>query len=426
MYVAELDRPWLETPFVFRGFEISNQAEIRILQSHCRVVYVDMEKSRLSRDQVEELEAAAPAVDSGTQRFRRPSEQPGRWRRRLRRLALRMGIARQSGVTRRDAEGRYQIASTVRREARKAQAAFEQLNAFHARLLSAVEQFGRVSFDAARKAVAPMIDSILRNPNAMAWVVYSGKSAPENYKRAVATSVWCTMFGRHLAFDRQRLEDLAIGGLLLDIGYVNLPAEVRKAAGRLTVDQRLLMETHVEEGVRILQASQGVSEDMLDMVRCHQERGDGSGYPAGLRIRQIPNFGLIAAIADCYDAMTSEKGYSSAAAGYDAARALNDMRGTVFPSEVVEQFLRTVGMFPTGSIVELNDGRVGVVLEQNPDNALRPKILVILNKSHKKLKKPKVQQLADLTMDATSRKAVWIVEGHGHGAFGIEPRNLFG
>ncbi len=124
--------------------------------------------------------------------------------------------------------------------------------------------------------------------------------------------------------------------------------------------------------------------------------------------------------------MTSAKAYSSAAAGYDAARALNEMRGKQFPAEVVEQFLRTVGMFPTGSIVELNDGRIGVVLEQNPDNSLRPKIMVVLDKNHKPLRKPEVQQLSNLTMDATSRKAVWIVEGHGHGAFGIEPRNLFG
>ncbi len=425
MYVADLDRPWLETPFVFRGFEISDRAEIEILRSHCRVVYVDPEKSRLSRDRLEELERAAPADDSGTRRLRRLEEQPGFWQRRLQSLALRLDVARWFGITPQDADGYYQVVSTVRREAGKAQAAYEQLNAFHARLMSAVSKFGRVSIDAARKAVAPAIDSILRNPNAMGWVIFSGKSAPEDHNRAVATSVWCTMFGRHLAFDRQRLEDLAIGGLLLDIGYVSLPAEVRQAAGRLTLDQRLLLETHVAEGIRILQASQDVSENMLDMVRCHQERGDGSGYPAGLTARQIPSFGLIAAIADCYDAMTSERAYSSAAAGYDAARALNDARGKLFPAEVVEQFLRTVGMFPTGSIVELNDGRVGVVLEQNPDNALRPKIMVVLDKSHKRLKKPKVEPLADLTKDATSRKAVWIVEGHGHGAFGIEPRNLF-
>ena len=115
----------------------------------------------------------------------------------------------------------------------------------------------------------------------------------------------------------------------------------------------------------------------MDMVRCHQERADGSGYPAKLKGIETPSFGRIAAIADSYDAMTSENSYSSASAGYDAARELNNMRGREFQSEVVEQFLRAVGMFPTGSIVELNDGRIGAVLEQNPDNPLRPKVMLL-------------------------------------------------
>jgi hypothetical protein len=123
--------------------------------------------------------------------------------------------------------------------------------------------------------------------------------------------------------------------------------------------------------------------------------------------------------------MTSVNSYSSASAGYDAARELNTMRGREFQAEVVEQFLRAVGMFPTGSIVELNDGRIGVVLEQNPDNPLRPKLLLLLDKSHKPLAKPQIKQLRDLPADTTSRRALWIVNGHGHGAFGLDPRKIF-
>jgi HD-GYP domain-containing protein (c-di-GMP phosphodiesterase class II) len=425
MYVTELDRPWLETPFVFQGFQISNRTEIDILQSCCRYVYVDREKSDLSAEQVRALEQAGSDVGVDA---RKPSGdlQAGNWQRRFRDLLLRFDLARWLGTDPRDASGRYRISSTVRREAGKARMAYERMASFHARLLDAVKKHGRVSIDATRQAVAPAIDSILRNPNAMAWVAFSRKSAPTEHDRAVATSVWCTMFGRQLAFDRQRIEDLAMGGLLLDIGYAALPDGITDSAGRLTLDQRILQETHVEEGVKILQASDGVHQDVLDMVRCHQERADGSGYPAGMTGHETPSFGRIAGIADCYDAMTTEKAYSSASAGYDAARALNDMRGKDFQAEVVEQFLRTVGMFPTGSIVELNDGGIGVVLEQNPENALRPKIMLVLDSDKKPLKTPKVRELRDLPMDATSRKATWIVNGLGHGAFGIEPRTFFG
>ncbi|MBT8087138.1 MAG: DUF3391 domain-containing protein [Gammaproteobacteria bacterium] len=425
MYVAELDRPWLETPFVFQGFEISNRTEVEILRSCCRYVYVDPAKGSLSPEQREQLEKLEAASGHTGRRREQGDADPGKWRRRFNALLLRFNLARWLGSGARDARGRYRISSTVRREASKALAAYQHLISFQARLREAVKVHGRVSIDALRQAVKPATDSIIRNPNAMAWVVFSRKSAPDEFDRAVATSVWCTMFGRHLAFDRQRLEDLAIGGLLLDIGYVALDGEVTNAATSLSLDERIHQEKHVEEGVRILQASQGVHQNIVDMVQCHQERADGSGYPQGLTGEETPSFGRIAGIADCYDAMTSDRAYSTASAGYDAARELNDMRGKQFQAEVVEQFLRTVGMFPTGSIVELNDGRIGVVLEQNPENALRPKIMVVMNSDKQPLRSPQVLQLRDVPMDATSRKGAWIVQGHGLGAFGVEPRAFF-
>lgn len=425
MYVSELDRPWLETPFVFQGFEISNQAEIDILRSSCDFVHVDVDRSNLTPAQSKVLK---DAVSSGSRRARSsiPGKRaPGKWRLRIRDLMLRYDLSRYLGGGQRDASGHYPISSTVRREAGRASAAFEQACAFQRGMLKRVSKKGSVDIAATRRALRPIVDSILRNPNAVAWVIFSRKTTPDDYNRAVATSVWCIMFGRHLAFDRQQLDDLAVGGLLLDIGNLGLPEGLNIKIGELSAEQRKLQEEHVAIGVEILRASQHVPENVRDMVSCHQERADGSGYPAKLKGIETPSFGRIAAIADSYDAMTSESSYSSASAGYDAARELNNMRGREFQSEVVEQFLRAVGMFPTGSIVELNDGRIGVVLEQNPDNPLRPKVMLLFDKSHKPLSKPQIKQLRDLPTDATSRKALWIVNGHEQGAFGIDPRKIF-
>jgi hypothetical protein len=161
------------------------------------------------------------------------------------------------------------------------------------------------------------------------------------------------------------------------------------------------------------------------MVSCHHERFDGSGYPRGLYGNQIPPFGRIAGIADCYDAMTSETPYSKPMAAYDAARALNDMRGKDFAAEVVEQFIATMGMFPVASLVELNDGSVAVVLEQNPSNVLRPKVLVLLDENRAPLPQPKLLEMRELPLDATHSNAKWIIGGHEHGAFGIDPANIF-
>jgi hypothetical protein len=140
---------------------------------------------------------------------------------------------------------------------------------------------------------------------------------------------------------------------------------------------------------------------------------------------QIPPFGRIAGIADCYDAMTSELPYSKPMAAYDAARALNEMRGREFAAEVVEQFLVTMGMFPVGSLVQLNDGSVAVVLEQNPNNVLRPKLMLLLDRDRSPLPRPRVIEMRDLPLDATQSGALWIVAGHEHGAFGIDPADIF-
>jgi hypothetical protein len=112
-------------------------------------------------------------------------------------------------------------------------------------------------------------------------------------------------------------------------------------------------------------------------------------------------------------------------AAYDAARALNEMRGKQFAAEVVEQFIATMGMFPVASLVELNDGSVGVVLEQNPGNVLRPKVLLLLDENRAPLPQRRVLEMRDLPLDATHSEARWIVSGHEHGAFGVDPADIF-
>ena len=284
---------------------------------------------------------------------------------------------------------------------------------------------GDVKFDTVKSAVAPTIESILRNPDAMAWTVFSKKKSGRDYCRAVATSVWSIMFGRHLGFEREALLDLAMGGLLLDIGNVGLPADIVNTSGALTDDQREQVRRHVKIGVEILEASKDFSENVFDMVRCHHERADGSGYPNQLRGNAIPVFGRIAGIVDCYDAMTTKNAYSSAQAAYESARELHEMRGKQFSAEVVEQFFRTVGMFPTGSVVELSDGTVGVVLEQNKTNALRPKVMLLLDENHEPFRPRRVMDMQKLPAKPNGEGAICIARGLEHGAYGIDPVSCF-
>jgi len=422
MYVVMLDRPWLETPFVFQGFEIKDQQEIELLQSYCQFVYVDIHRGSLSDLSIQSL------LESGkTKSFEKQNalsdapEKPG-W---FARIRATLGIDRAPEPAAMEEPGQLKVTATVRGEAPLATEAVEQLQDLHKSIVKTARSEGLVDVAKVTALVAPMIDSVMRNPNAIAWTIFSRKRSDRNYNRAVATAVWSVMFGRQLGFDQEALQDLAVGGLLLDIGNVDLSEEILNAEGSITIDQYEHLSRHVHLGLEILQASRGMRQNVLDMVRCHHERSNGSGYPDQLKGNKIPIFGRIAGIADCYDAMTTKTLYSPAMAAYDAARELNEMRGIQFPAEVVEQFLSTIGMFPTGSVIELSNGEIGVVLEQNAARPLRPKVMLLLDKDRQPFERPKVLNMQKMAESDSASNEIWIEKGHEHGAFGIDPARYF-
>ena len=136
--------------------------------------------------------------------------------------------------------------------------------------------------------------------------------------------------------------------------------------------ERTIVKKHVAVGLDLVKNALGLNADVLAMIQHHHERHDGSGYPQGLTGADMPVFGRIAGLIDCFDAMTTKRPYAPAKSAYDAVRELNGLSGTGFQRELVEQFVQAVGMFPTGSLVELNTGEVAVVIEQNRVRRLRP------------------------------------------------------
>jgi response regulator RpfG family c-di-GMP phosphodiesterase len=420
MYVSMLDRPWLETPFIFQGFEIKDRLEIDQLQSYCSQVYVDVDRGTLTEAQVRAL-----AANGVRTTLEIPSKiSPVAPRRRFGKVAARLGLAPiLARFTRRRSTG-YEISTTARAEAPQAKVAYAEAGAAYRAIFDRTRRVGAVDIEMVTEAIMPMMESVIRNPDAMTWTVFSGKRTGQNYSRAAATSVWSMIFGRHLGFERSTLEKLAIGGFLLDIGNVNLTDDLLELQGAMTQEDYEKMPQHVEAGKNILKLSRDVAPEVMDMVACHHERFNGTGYPNRMSGSAIPPFGRIAGIADSYDAMTTRNSYSPALAAYDAARELNDMRNKQFHAEVVGQFLHAIGMFPTGSIVELSDNSVGLVLEQNRSNALQPKLLLIRAPSGKLLNPSRVLNPENWPQGDDARRRC-IVRGHEHGAFGIDPADYF-
>jgi HD-GYP domain-containing protein (c-di-GMP phosphodiesterase class II) len=178
--------------------------------------------------------------------------------------------------------------------------------------------------------------------------------------------------------------------------------------------------------VELLRAAPSVDNHIVTMIATHHERFDGSGYPQKLKGDEIPLIGRIAGIVDCYDAMITERSYAKPKSAYDAVRELKRVGGIAFPAELVELFIQAVGVFPNGTLVELNTGEVGVVIGQNRYRRLRPQVTLILDAQKKTREEFPTIDL--LTCDENSGKtepSLWITRGLERGAYGIDPAEYF-
>ena len=164
---------------------------------------------------------------------------------------------------------------------------------------------------------------------------------------------------------------------------------------------------------------------VLEMVAHHHERYNGTGYPAGLSGNDIPVFGRIAGIVDTYDAMITSRPYAEQMSNYDALRQLRVLADVEFQAEIVDQFTRAVGVFPTGTLVELNTGEVAVVIKQNPIRRLRPEIMLITSAAKEMLDDFRIIDLDKEKVAASDRDSLWIETGLAPGSYGIDPTEFY-
>lgn len=424
MYVAQLDRPWLETPFLFQGFEIHEDNELALLRKFCKHVYIDAARSSLPR---EKLLQAVERKDREPQIRQRPVMSHGKPHTLAGRVMKLVAKFDPTGTLEAQVNGHPSYRNTVprRKEAPQSIRAYDGALVTMQEVMDCVRRGATMDVEKVQSAVRPMIDSILRNQDAMAWLVYLRKRDEYSYNHSIAASVWAVILGRHLGFDRQGLDVLAMGGMLLDIGKANLPQSIVSNTGKLSEAEYDDVKRHVVRGLDMVRLTPGINADVLAMIQGHHERHDGSGYPSGLKGADIPVFARIGGLVDCYDAMTSHRPWARGKSPYDAIREINSMAGTKFQKEMVEQFVQALGMFPTGSVVEMNTGEIGIVVEQNSIRRLRPKVMLVLDPEKQPLSEFRTLDLRKCPSDQNDANAFWIVRGHETGAFGLDPKNYF-
>ncbi|MEM9533206.1 MAG: HD domain-containing phosphohydrolase, partial [Pseudomonadota bacterium] len=244
------------------------------------------------------------------------------------------------------------------------------------------------------------------------------------YQRALSTSVWSATFGRHLGLDRVGIRQLALGGLLLDVGKTRLPPALLENPNRLSSHEIAQLKQHVELGLEIIDERADVPNEVRNMVHSHHERYNGEGYPQGLQGAQIPLFGRLAGVVDTYDRLTTPRPYTECRSPHDAINMLYDCRDVEFQGELVEQFIQAVGIFPTGTLVELSTGEVGVIISLNGARRLRPRIMLILDKDKRPYRRFTELDLMEQEQDSDGN-LLNVKKGLAPGAYGIDPDNLF-
>jgi HD-GYP domain-containing protein (c-di-GMP phosphodiesterase class II) len=421
MFVADLDRPWLGTPFLIQGFVVEEEAQIAQLRDLCRFVTVDRERSV-----GEEYKADPYSGFVAEKRVATAVRQPViqyRSKRKLSLPTLEVSGERNLGGHKFNTV-RYVDDIHVEEELPAAKASYENAQSLLQDIGAQVSSGKVPEIQQVDHTVNGLVECVVRNADALLWLSRLKRSDNETYDHALSVSIHLMAFGRHLGVTPDDLHSLGMGGLLKDVGFIRLPEELVHKMGGLTPAEREQMRQHVQLGSDLLAEQFSGSMIVHDIIVKHHERIDGSGYPSRLRGTEIGLYAEMAGLADSYCAMLYPRSFRPARNGQWIVDEINNMRDRRFTASVVDEFIQFVGLYPVGTLVELNSGEVGVVFEQNRVRRLKPRVLVLLGPDKSRNPSPGILNLLTDPMICEG-KPYQISRILPAGSFGLDPKEFY-
>lgn len=388
MYIHDLNCGWMEHNFLHNSFLVKEKHEIeKIIASGIRHVYIDTDRGSdipeaLSAEQVRtQLEARMQSLGQ-TLKHTAPKQ------------------------------------VTMQEELVKARRIFSEASSIVNTVLLDCRMGKQVELEKLEPIIASITGSIFRNPDAIVSLLKIKQADKYTFQHSVAVSTLLISFCRAMELDRATIELVGIGGLLHDIGKMKVPDRILNKPGKLTETEFDIMKKHVSYGCVLLENTPNLSPISISIAAEHHERYDGSGYPFGLKGDDISIFGQMASIVDVYDALTSNRVYHDGIEPTEVLKKMLEWSEHHFNTTLVHNFIRTIGIYPVGTLVRLESGYLGVVIEQNHDNLLNPKIRLIFNSRTLSYIKPRDLDLSKsgnsdriITFEAPSR---WHIDPGRH------------
>lgn len=259
-----------------------------------------------------------------------------------------------------------------------------------------------VEVGAAKELVEEISDSVMRNAHAIISLARLKTADEYTYMHSVAVCALMIALARQLNLPEEAVRDAGLAGLLHDLGKMGIPDKILNKPGKLTDEEFVTIKSHPEIGAKVLMEGSDVSAMVMDVVLHHHEKMDGTGYPHGLKGEHISLYAKMGAVCDVYDAITSDRPYKKGWSPAESIRKMAEWSKGHFDEMVFQAFVKTVGIYPTGSLVKLESGRLGIVVEQGT-SLLTPKVKIFFSA---KTKSPIIQETLDLSLLVGKEKIV--------------------
>lgn len=343
MYINDLDKVWLKHPFEWQCFEVDNVDTLNIiLKSGIAEIYIDTD---LGADT-----ASANALKADTEK-----------------------VISESSTFVPD----ILIKRTIAEEFEHAKNLYANANKLMQNLMHDVRMGKQIQIDKCVPVVDNIFDSMFSAPSALLPLAQMKTRDEYTFQHSVSVAALSIAFGRVLNLPHTEIKELALGSLLHDVGKAKVPGKILNKPGKLDDAEYLVMKTHAANTSDLLTNTEGVSKIALNAASQHHERYDGTGYPLGLKGDEISLHGQMLAIVDVYDAITSIRVYHKGMPPTEALRKMFEWSGSHFNPRLVQAFIKGIGVYPAGSLVRMESGKLGIVRELVPDKLLQPIVQLI-------------------------------------------------